>query len=293
MVHHFLSKLHLVPHLRMDTKHLLQSINSLFQQSQDGNHPSKNQRIRSELIRSREFNGWRIDREIHVAQEAEAIRILGSMQGNDINIQAKWNEITERQTRTMKQWSLIYPSIAGHVLITKALVISLTYYLMTVNGISRNTLMAMEKRYPVLHLEWPERSDGMGQSYPTRIGRRHRCTKLRLRYEAIRVGWLNRWLRPEPDRPKWAWVTNDLLFQCAKQKPRVERPSVGEWICQSWQIKNRSETLPFSLRELINPAQKYNATISRMRASADQRLGMPAFYHPYVQNKTFKIIRKS
>ena len=41
----------------------------------------------------------------------------------------------------------------------------------------------------------------------------------------------------EPNRPEWAWVANELLFQCAKQKPKVERHSVREWVCQSWQIK--------------------------------------------------------
>jgi len=88
-----------------------------------------------ELIKSREYNEWKIDDKIHIAQEGEAVRILGSWQGNGINIQAQWNRITERQACTMKLWSLLYLSVAGRVLIVKALVISLAYYLMTVNRI--------------------------------------------------------------------------------------------------------------------------------------------------------------
>ena len=41
----------------------------------------------------------------------------------------------EKQAKTMRLWGLLHPSIAGRVLIVKGLVISLAYYLMTVNGI--------------------------------------------------------------------------------------------------------------------------------------------------------------
>jgi len=81
------------------------------------------------------------------------------------------------------------------------------------------------------------------------------------------------------------------MFQCAKQQPKFERTTLSEWIGQSWQVKNKSELLPTSLKEMAKAAQKYKATISGMRASANQRLEMPAFFHPYAKN-TFKIIRK-
>ena len=50
----------------------------------------------NELIELHEFNGWKIDDEIHIAQEGEATRILGPWQENRINIQTQWNEITEK-----------------------------------------------------------------------------------------------------------------------------------------------------------------------------------------------------
>jgi len=56
--------------------------------------------------------------------------------------------------------------------------------------------------------------------------------------------------------------------------------------------KTRSGLLPLSLREMINAAQKYNTTISGMRASMDQRLNIPAFYHPYVKNRNLQNISK-
>ncbi len=101
--------------------------------------------LRNELIQSREFNRWKFDNKIHIAQEGEAAQILDSWQGNGIDIQDKWNEILERQMKTMKHWNHLYPSVAGQVMIAKMLVVSLAQYLMMVNGISNKNLTTMEK----------------------------------------------------------------------------------------------------------------------------------------------------
>ena len=69
---------------------------------------------------------------------------------------------------------------------------------------------------------------------------------------------------------------------------RIARPTVKEWICQSWPIKVNSDRIPNSLREIVKAAQKYNATISVMRAPMELRLEMPAFHHPFARNKNLQ-----
>ena len=108
---------------------------------------------------------------------------------------------------------------------------------------------------------------------------------MKLRYKAIKVGWLKRWWQPEPDRPKWAWVANDLQDRCNIKRHKEEEPSAREWITQSWQINSQSELLLKSLKEMVKTARKYNATISNMRILMDQRLNMLAFHHPFAKNK--------
>jgi len=158
---------------------------------------------RAELTRSREFNGWKFEDGIHIAQEGEAVRILGSWQGNGVNIQPKWNEMIEKQLKTMKRWNIFYPSATGRVMIAKSLVVSLAYYLMTVNGIDRGTLEIMERN--IRHFIWngkrgqiawerailPIKEGGIG------------APSIKILYKAIKVGWLKRWWRPGPDRPDW------------------------------------------------------------------------------------------
>jgi len=88
----------------------------------------------------------------------------------------------------------------------KALVISLVYYLMTVNGISRTALTVMEKS--IRSFIWSGRRGQMAWEraiLPISKGGIG-APSIKLRYKAIKVGWLKRWWRPEPDRPEWAWV---------------------------------------------------------------------------------------
>jgi len=108
---------------------------------------------------------------------------------------------------------------------------------------------------------------------------------VKLRYETVKVGWLKRWWRMEPDRPDWAEVANELIYQSANQTLKVTRNTVKEWIHQTWPIKPCSEKLPKSLKEMIETAQKYNTKISVMRATPELKMGMPAFHHLFARNR--------
>ena len=98
-----------------------------------------------DIINTRKYNDWKVDDGIRIAQEGEATHILGSWQGHKINIQAKWNEMLEKQQKIMKLCSLSYPLVTGRVLIAKALIVLQAYYLMTVNRITWKHLETMEK----------------------------------------------------------------------------------------------------------------------------------------------------
>ena len=238
---------------------------------------------RSEMIRTREFNDWKIKDEIRITKDGEATRILGSWQGNEINIQDKWNDILERQQKTMKRWSHLYPSVAGRVLLLKTLVVSLAQYLMTVNGISNKNLTTMEKS--IRQFIWGRKKGQLAWEraiLPVKDGGVS-APSIKIRYESIKVGWLKRWWRPAPDRPDWAEVANELVYQSTHQK--IECTLVSKWIGQTWLARTRLDQLPSSLKEMIQAAQKYNVTISVLRAPRDLRLSMPAFHHPFAKNR--------
>jgi len=246
---------------------------------------------RENLIQSRELNGWRIPDEIRIAQDSEATRILGSWQGSNIDMQEKWNEIMERQQKTINRWNHLYPSVTGRVLLAKSLVISLAQYFMTVNGISQRNLTTMEKS--IRQFIWNSKKGQLAWNraiLPVKEGGIS-APSAKLRYETVKVGWLKRWWRMEPDRPDWAEVANELVYQSANQTLKVTRNTVKEWIHQTWPIKSCSEKLPKSLKEMIETAQKYNAKISVMRATPELKMGMPAFVKDESDPRLEELIR--
>src|SRR5258706_5935764 len=166
----------------------------------------------------------------------------------------------------MKRWNQLYPSVAGQVMIAKTLVVSLAQYLMTVNGISTKNLLTMEKN--IRKFIWSGKRGQLAWEraiLPVQEGGIS-APSVKIRYKSIKVGWLKRWWRPEPKRPDWAEVANELTYQNAHQKQRIPRNTIREWISQTWKVKTQSNQLPQSLKEMIQMAQKYNMTISVMKA---------------------------
>ena len=122
---------------------------------------------------------------------------------------------------------------------------------------------------------------------------------MKVKYKAIKIAWLKRWWSPEPNRPEWAWIANGIVAQSTQNKPRTHNLIAKEWISQTWPIKSRSNCIPVTLREMTEAAQKYNASITDMRAPMELRLSMPASHHPFAKNrhlqptsKTMKCLRE-
>jgi hypothetical protein len=161
----------------------------------------------------------------------------------------------------MKIWSTQLPINSRTNPNNKGISNILAYYLMTVNGIPRKHLTTMEKN--VRNFIWNGRKGQMAwqrATLPVKEGGIN-APSVKLIYETIKVGWLKRWWRPEPDRPDWAWIANDMVFQSANDKPRVTKSTITEWICQTWPIKPRSEHLTNSLREMIEASTKIQCYI--------------------------------
>lgn len=85
------------------------------------------------------------DAATRIARDGESVRILGSWQGNHIEVSQQFTEIMDKQNRISRAWSSSHPSIAGRVRIAKALIVSRALYLMTVNCIPKEILTRMEK----------------------------------------------------------------------------------------------------------------------------------------------------
>ncbi|KIM25292.1 hypothetical protein M408DRAFT_49826, partial [Serendipita vermifera MAFF 305830] len=107
--------------------------------------PVGTKEFRKQAVNSRTVCGKVLDQRIRIAGDGQAVRILGSYQGNNVNADAKWRDIINTQSKIMRLWGGIHPSLSGRVRILKALVVSRALYLMMVNGIPKKFADEMER----------------------------------------------------------------------------------------------------------------------------------------------------
>ncbi|CAG8676568.1 14112_t:CDS:2, partial [Acaulospora colombiana] len=180
----------------------------------------------------------------------------------------------------MMLWGRSYPTMLARSRVAKALVVSRSLYLMTVNGINKRQLETMEKN--IRKFIW------QGQKGPVSWERaiQHRdeggigapCVKSL--YEATKVMWIKRWLTPGEDRPKWAWAANAILEGAIRSRPMITKDAITEWIEQRWHEQGNSPLIPESVRHMMKAARTYNVKISILRAPPELKEAMPAFFHP-------------
>jgi exonuclease III/ribonuclease HI len=236
--------------------------------------------FRKRIIALRMFNGSSLEHAAKIANEGEAIRVLGSWQGNNANANNKWTEIIEKQLKIMNAWAKSHPSLLARARIAKALVVSKALYLITVNGIANDQLNEMEKN--IRSFIWLGKKGNI--AWERAIKHKNEgglgAPSVKILYETTKVMWIKRWMTPEEHRPKWAWVANEILRGARTTSPPTDENAITEWAEQKWRSKINVEQIPKSLREMIRTTKKYNLKLSVVRAPMSLKLEMPAFSHP-------------
>ncbi|THV01201.1 hypothetical protein K435DRAFT_631315, partial [Dendrothele bispora CBS 962.96] len=83
---------------------------------------------------------------LHLAEEGEAIRILGAWYGNEVNAEQVWTTNIEKVDTTLRRWGKAKPTIEGRRHIIQMIVGGITQYLTTVQGMPRSIEKQLTKR---------------------------------------------------------------------------------------------------------------------------------------------------
>ncbi|KIL69182.1 hypothetical protein M378DRAFT_190406 [Amanita muscaria Koide BX008] len=110
--------------------------------------PLGNKAYREKLVRSRKLNptGAPIPREVHIAEEAEPIRILGTFVGYNTPQINVWTPILEKIDLNLERWNRGHPTQDGKRLIIGMEVGGRTQYLTRVQGMPSEIEDAISKR---------------------------------------------------------------------------------------------------------------------------------------------------
>ncbi len=229
---------------------------------------------------------------VHVAQEGEAVRILGAFFGNGVEQVNVWtlvlNKIVAMRPPLMQvlaRWKAGHATIYGKKHVVQMVIGGITQYLTTVqrmpqvirdrlNKVMRAYLWDDRHNTPVgsKHLYLPVEQGGIG------------LLDLKARSEAIDVMWLKAYLDFSENRPIWAYLVDDLL---SKRVPKHCRPHQADLrintFTQTW--KPRSRGFPEEVQGMLRVAKKYGVRLEGLAFSRTILKSLPMWDHKYADRK--------
>ncbi|KAF5373439.1 hypothetical protein D9615_009490 [Tricholomella constricta] len=251
--------------------------------------PIGSKTYRENLLHSRKsnVNAAEIPANVHIAQEGEAVRILGAWFGNGIDAEGPWSLIKDKIAASLANWEKSNPSIEGRRLIVTMVVGGMTQYLTQVQGMPKRvedeiakiirTFTWNDKRSPVSEETLFRSTEEGGRS----------LLDIKSRNEAIEVMWLKRYLDLSNNRPLWALVA-DALF--AIHTPRTEtnvdiRVRQNTYL-QSWKTSctERAGVCP-DLRRMSKVAKKYGLRTEGIAFPKEIVRQRPIWYHSDADRK--------
>jgi ribonuclease HI len=221
-----------------------------------------------------------------IANDGEAVRILGAWLGNHTNNLTPWEPVLDKIRLALDRWRRVHPTLHGRKLILQAIVGGHTQFLTKAQGMPANIEKALSKI--IRDFTWEEgRSPriAMKSLYtPIEEGGLN-LLDIKTRNDAIDLIWLKSYLDFSPSRPMWAKIT-DLILN-ASAPPRTSHIARLNTFLQTWDAPTkgpRATLLNDQILRMLRVARKYNVNLAAIRLAPRLQAMIPAWYHPYADN---------
>ncbi len=227
-------------------------------------------------------------RGVHVAQEGEAVRILGAFFGNGVNQVDVWtlvlNKIVAMRKplmEVMERWKRGHASVQGKKHVIQMIIGGMTQFLTTVQRMPEVILRRLNKI--IRGYLWDDRHTppvSMDHTYLPVARGGLGLLDLKTRNEAIDIMWLKAYLDFSDARPTWAYLADDLYANHVPKSCRPKQPELRvNPFLQRWKPKVRG--LPDELTSMMNVAKKYGVRLEGLAFSRNILTSMPMWDHQY------------
>jgi len=99
-----------------------------------------------------------------------------------------------------------------------------------VNGMPKDIEKRMEKQMKAFL--WDNKKATMNwkeASQPREIGELN-MPNIKTRIEVIQIMWLKKYLAPKCERPNWAYVVDQIIFNNLQKNPKIKKQNRISWI---------------------------------------------------------------
>ncbi len=223
---------------------------------------------------------------VHVAQDGEAVRILGAFFGNGVSQTDVWTLVLTKIVAMKKplmhaieRWKTGHASLQGKKYVIQMIVRGMTQFFTTVQRMPEAILIRLTRL--IRSFLWDDRHN-------TPVGMEHVCLPtelgglglldLQARSDAIDVMWLKSYLDFSSERPLWACIADDLLAGHVPKACRLKKNELRvNPFLQGW--KPKVYGLPAELDGMMRVARKYGVRLEGLAFSRSILNAMPIWDH--------------
>ncbi len=250
--------------------------------------PIGNPDFREEMAATYRHTGaWKnYPKGVHMAQEGEAVRILGAFFGNGISQVNIWTVVLTKIVAMRKplmhaieRWKAGHATLQGKRHVVQMIIGGMTQFFTTVQRMP--DIIATRLTKIMREYLWDDRHN-------TPVSMEHVCLPVELgglgmldleaRSEAIDIMWLKAYLDFSENRPIWAFLADDLLATHVTKdcRPRDVSLRTNPFL-QRW--NPRANGLPAELQGIMNVARKYRVRLEGLAFSRQMLSDMPMWDH--------------
>lgn len=255
---------------------------------------------RRQMINTRKLNEndqSPLDERIRIAEDKEAIRILGAWIGNNTDAATPWEPIIDKVQKSLDLYNKSHPTLYGKKTISQMIIGGYTQFLTQAQGMPKHiedTFVNMTRNFiweentsPRIALEYLH--------YPVEEGGLN-LLDLRTRNEAIDIMRVKAYLNMSPDRPIWAKVTDIILDGTAPQGYNAQARM--NTFLQTWKVPTqggRAAKIHKDTMRMLKAARNHNVNFMTIKLSLELKQELPAWFqvgadHWAINNRSAKCL---
>ena len=255
--------------------------------------PIGTQEYRDSLVRTRVMNdaGETVPQPIHIARDRDATRILGAWVGNNVDPTEPWRKIVETIKKDFKRWEARHPTLEGKRLIVQMIAGGKTQFLARAQGMPET--IQDEIHRTITEFVWGKERASMSikdaAQDPKRGGRK--IMNIVRRNEAVDLMWVKQYLNMGKDRPKWAFMMDEIFRMARPKNATATHWMVEKWnpLTQDWRPKTKSEYISKRIQNAMKLAKKHDVDLEALEPNEETKRGLPVWLHRKANKEAARI----
>ena len=234
--------------------------------------------------------------EIRIADDGNAVRILGAWIGNETRDVTPWEPVLDKVNSALRQWNKGHPTLDAKRHVVQMFAGGMTQFLTKAQGMPCSIEDALVKM--IRAFIWDDSPSppmiGIKKLYAQKENGGISLLNIPARNKAIALTWLKAYLDLTPSHPNWAFVTNTIINHI---RPDVTPDSyLSHYSLMSWSPPSqgpRAKTLLTCVLSLIKTAMEADLTFAPLKLSHHLKLLLPAWFHMGTPLPTYHKVKDS